>query len=358
MWIPLDVDWDLGYLRRIVDLDLITPARTWAVAEAQPDSSPQTDAVERMPALQRAVMFVSVVGPFCGLLAAIVLLWRRGAGYGIGWPEMIVMAIMYALCGFGVTIGFHRLLTHRALETPRALRLLLAILGSAAGQGMCIRWCATHRRHHQLSDRDGDPHSPHQHGQGAWARVRGMWHAQVGWCFEADRAELARSIPDLLADRTLMRIDQLYFLWVGLGILLPAAALGLYFHSWHGWISGMVWGGLLRIFLMQHVTWAVNSVCHVWGGRPFRSGDFSTNNFPVAILSLGEGWHNNHHAFPTSARHGLRWWQFDATYVVIRAMAWLGLAINVRLPSNDAMCAKLRDGSKVPPVPSPAETHS
>jgi stearoyl-CoA desaturase (Delta-9 desaturase) len=326
-------------------LDLITPARAWAVEDIVP-AAHHVDVAERMPTLQRWVMFFSVVGPFVGLLAAIVLLWHRAPGsIAIGWPEMIVMVVMYALAGFGVTVGFHRLLTHRAFETPRPVRLLLAVLGSSAAQGMCIRWCATHRRHHQVSDRDGDPHSPHLHGEGPLDMLRGMWHAHVGWCFDADRPDLSRSIPDLLADRALLVIDQLYFLWVAIGILAPAAALGLYFHSWHGFVSGLVWGGLLRVFLMQHVTWSVNSVCHVWGRRPFRSGDHSTNNLPVALLSLGEGWHNNHHAFPTSARHGLHWWQFDATYVVIKAMSWIGLARNIRVPTETAIQGKLRSST-------------
>jgi stearoyl-CoA desaturase (Delta-9 desaturase) len=316
-------------------LDLITPARTWAAPHL-----PTETAVLPMPTFQRWVMFFSVVGPFVGLLAAIVLLWHRGSGGGIGWPEVFVMLAMYALAGFGVTIGFHRLLTHRAFETPRPVKLLLAILGSSAGQGMCIKWCATHRRHHQQSDREGDPHSPHLHGDGIVEKLRGFWHAHVGWCFGGDVPDLARSVPDLLADRLLLIIDQLYFLWVGLGLLIPAIVLGWYFHSWHGFISGLVWGGLLRVFLMQHVTWSINSACHVWGGRPFASHDHSANNFPIAIVSLGEGWHNNHHAFPTSARHGLKWWQFDATYVVIVAMKWVGLAWNIRLPSESAMAAK------------------
>jgi stearoyl-CoA desaturase (delta-9 desaturase) len=207
---------------------------------------------------------------------------------------------------------------------------------------MCIRWCGAHRRHHQLSDRQGDPHSPHLHGHGILDSLRGFYHAHVGWCFDADREELARSIPDLLADRVLLVIDQLYFVWVGLGILLPAVVLGLMTRSWSGFVSGMIWGGFVRICLMQHVTWSINSVCHIWGTRPFNSGDHSTNNYPIAILSLGEGWHNNHHAFPTSARHGLRWWQFDASYVVIRAMQILGLAWDVRLPSEVAMQSKLK----------------
>lgn len=296
-----------------------------------------------MPALQRIVMFLSVAGPFAAFVAAVAFLWHRGSPhFGIGWPEIAVMVVMYSLAGFGVTIGFHRLLTHRSFETSRPVRLLLGVLGSAAAQGMLIRWCATHRRHHQQSDRDGDPHSPHLHGDGAWEMIRGMWHAHVGWCFDADARGLARSVPDLLADRALLLIDKLYFLWVALGIVLPALALGLYARSWHGFFAGMIWGGFVRIFFMQHVTWSVNSVCHVWGTRPFRSSDHSTNNYPIALLSLGEGWHNNHHAFPTSARHGLRWWEFDASYLLIAAMRCCGLAWDVRVPKSSALSARSR----------------
>jgi stearoyl-CoA desaturase (delta-9 desaturase) len=249
---------------------------------------------------------------------------------------------MYALMGFGVTIGFHRLLTHRAFETHRLVRCALAIFGSAAGQGMLIRWCATHRRHHQVSDRDGDPHSPHLHGDGWLARCRGFFHAHVLWCFDADRPDLARSVTDLRGDPALLIIDQLYFFWIALGLVVPGVILGVYYRSWHGFISGMVWGGVVRICLMQHVTWSINSVCHVWGQRPFKTADYSTNNFPIAIVSLGEGWHNNHHAFPASARHGLRWWQFDASYVVIKCMGSLGLAWDIRVPPVSAMDAKLK----------------
>jgi stearoyl-CoA desaturase (Delta-9 desaturase) len=325
-------------------LDLLTPARSWATTEKT--DSPAEHAHDRMPRLQQIVMFFSVVGPFIGLIAAIALLWTHGR---IGWPEVLAMVVMYSLTGFGVTIGFHRLLTHRSFETPKPIRIFLAICGSAAAQGMAIRWCATHRRHHQVSDQDGDPHSPHLHGDGPLDMLRGMWHAHVGWCFAADREDLGRSVSDLLNDPSMLLVDQLYFLWVGLGLLIPAVALGLYAHSWHGFVSGLIWGGLLRVFLMQHVTWSINSVCHVWGTRPFHSADHSANNFPIAIVSLGEGWHNNHHAFPTSARHGLRWWQIDTTYMVIKAMSWVGLAHNVRTPSNTAMQAKLKQLS--PPKP-------
>ncbi len=324
-------------------MDLLTPARTWAQTEISTIARDPSPPVERMPRLQQAVMFISVVGPIAGLIAAIVLLWRPHAGgIGVGWPEVLVMLAMYALMGFGVTIGFHRLFTHRAFETPRWVRLALAICGSAAGQGMLIRWCATHRRHHQVSDRDGDPHSPHLHGDGLLARLRGMFHAHVGWCFSADAPDLSRSVADLLCDPAILVIDQLYFFWIALGLAVPGAILGAYYHSWHGVISGVIWGGLVRICLMQHVTWSINSVCHVWGTRPFKTADYSTNNFPIAVVSLGEGWHNNHHAFPSSARHGLLWWQFDASYIVIRLMGLLGLAWDIRIPDPSAVDAKIR----------------
>jgi stearoyl-CoA desaturase (Delta-9 desaturase) len=292
-----------------------------------------------MPLAQQVTMFVSTVGPIVGLVAAIVLLWHRGPA-GIGWPEVVAMLGMYALAGFGVTIGYHRLLTHRAFDAPRVVRLALAIFGSIAAQGAVIRWCATHRRHHQTSDRDGDPHSPHIHGGSPLDLLRGMWHAHMGWLFHRDVEDSARSVADLLQDRVMLWIDRLYFAWVFLGLLIPAAVVGLWTGTWQGWLSGMIWGGLVRICLMQHVTWSINSVCHVWGRRPFKSGDQSTNNWICAVLALGEGWHNNHHAFPTSARHGLRWWQFDSSYLIIRAMGALGLASNIRTPTDGAMESK------------------
>jgi stearoyl-CoA desaturase (delta-9 desaturase) len=343
-------------------LDLITPASTWALAESSPSTSaanrearvvsPAVDPCDvdlavddhghshangGMPRKQQITMFFSVVGPIAGLAAAVAMLWYGGR---IGWPEFWAMLVMYSLTGFGVTIGFHRLMTHRSFDTFRPIRYFLAIWGSVAGQGMAIRWCATHRRHHQRADREGDPHSPHLHGDGPGGLLRGMYHAHVAWCFDKDADNLGRSVPDLLADRWLLLIDKLYFFWVGLGLLVPAVALGLYYGTWGGFFSGLVWGGLLRICLLQHVTWCINSVCHVWGGRTFKSGDHSTNNLPFAILALGEGWHNNHHAFPTSARHGLQWWQFDSSYLIIRTMKALGLAWDVRLPSQAALDAK------------------
>ncbi len=324
-------------------MDMLTPARTWGTAERTSAES-DSELIQTMPLPQRIAMLATVILPFLGLLGAIVLLWHRQAGIlGVGWPEMVVMVVMYSIGGFGVTVGYHRLLTHKSFDCPRWVRLTLAVFGSMAAQGMTIRWVATHRRHHQLADHEGDPHSPHLHGYtGLRGLITGLWHAHIGWAFEADRPDLVRSIPDLMADRGMLFIDQFYLLWVALGIFIPAIALGLWEGNWEGFFAGMIWGGLLRIFLMLHVTWSINSVCHVFGTRPFKNPDRSTNNLPIALVSLGEGWHNNHHAFPTSARHGLKWWQFDSSYCVIKAMSWIGLASNVRVPSEAAMDARLR----------------
>jgi stearoyl-CoA desaturase (Delta-9 desaturase) len=317
-------------------MDLLTPAQEWA-------KSPIHHHDHAMPWPQKLTMLASVGLPFLGLVTAVVLLWnRQHAILTVGWVEIGLMLGMYAITGFGVTIGFHRLLTHRSFDCPKPLRYLLAVCGSIAGQGMCIRWCATHRRHHQLADHEGDPHSPHLHGDGIGGFLRGMWHAHLGWCFDADKPDLQRSIPDLLADRPLVLIDRLYLFWVIGGILLPGAIMGLWTMSWQGALAGVIWGGLVRIFLLHHITWSINSICHVFGTRPYESGDHSTNNYPIAVLSLGEGWHNNHHAFPTSARHGLRWWQFDASWCLITLMRWTGLAWDVRVPSEAALAAKRR----------------
>lgn len=313
-------------------MDLLTPARTWANQQHAEDS----DVHAPMPWPQRVAMGLSVILPLVVLIAAIVLLWHRVPAM-IGWPQMIAMIVMYCIAGFGTTVGYHRLLTHRSFEAPRFVRALLAIFASTGAQGPVMRWCATHRRHHQTSDHDGDPHSPHLHGSSILAVTRGMWHAHVSWMFERDKPDMAHSVADLLADPVLLRVDHLYWLWVALGILLPGAFVGLWTGTWQGVFSGILWGGFVRICLMQHVTWSINSVCHVWGSRPFQTSDHSANNWICAVLALGEGWHNNHHAFPTSARQGLRWWQFDSSWLIIRAMKAMGLAWNLRTPTESAM---------------------
>jgi stearoyl-CoA desaturase (delta-9 desaturase) len=269
-----------------------------------------------------------VILPFLGLVAAIVFLW----GWGLTWVELVLLGGMYFLCAVGTTVGYHRLFTHRSFETNPVVQIVLAVLGSMAVQGPLLWWVALHRRHHQHSDRPGDPHSPHVHGEGVLSRARGLWHAHMGWMFGPARVEVAHYVKDLRQSAVLRAVSTLFPVWVLLGLAIPTAAGWLLIGGWAGALLGLVWGGLVRIFFVHHVTWSVNSVCHLWGSRPFRSGDHSRNNFLVGLLGLGEGWHNNHHAFPSSARHGLRWWQIDVSYYLIRGLTLVGLARRVKLP--------------------------
>jgi stearoyl-CoA desaturase (delta-9 desaturase) len=278
---------------------------------------------------------LGVVGvPFLGLVAGIVLLW----GWGFGWVDLGLLLGMYVVTGLGITIGFHRLFSHRAFETNRLVQFVLVAMGSMAVQAPLPRWVAFHRLHHRHSDQPEDPHSPYFHGPGLVGWLRGVWHAHLGWCFQPDPPNLSRFVRDLHANRTVRVANALYLVWVALGLLIPAALGGVLTGSWMGAVLGLIWGGLARIFLVHHITWSVNSLCHLWGGRPYPSnGDGSRNNFLCGILAFGEGWHNNHHAFPSSARHGLRWWQLDVSYWIIRALALVGLARNVKVPSAKAL---------------------
>lgn len=285
----------------------------------------------------RLTYLAGVVLPFVGFVLAIVLLW----GYGFTWLHLGLLLGTLIPTALGVTIGYHRLFTHRSFEAPRPVRAVLAILGAMALEGPVIKWAAQHRSHHQHSDAPGDPHSPHLHeGDGLLAMLRGLWHAHVGWIFSPDPPGLYRYAQDLLADRLLRVITTLYPLWIVLSLLIPAAIAGLITQSWTGAFLGFLWGGAARVFLVHHITWSINSVCHFWGSQPFRSHDHSRNNLLFGFLAMGEGWHNNHHAFPTSARHGLAWWQFDLSYYIIRAMAWVGLATKVKVPTPDTIAAK------------------
>ena len=270
----------------------------------------------------------AVVVPFLGLAAAGALLW----GWGLSWVHLALLLVMYVATALGVTVGFHRLFTHRSFETSWAIQFIFAALGSMAAEGPLLKWVAIHRRHHQHSDTHDDPHSPHHEGQGIFGLVRGFWFAHLGWIFKPDPPNLARYVQDLRQSALLRQVSALFPVWVAVGLLIPAVLGGVLTGTWSGAILGLVWGGLARIFLVHHVTWSVNSVCHLWGGRPYQTGDHSRNNFLFGILALGEGWHNNHHAFPTSARHGLRWWQVDVSYWVICGLTLPGLAWKVRLP--------------------------
>jgi stearoyl-CoA desaturase (delta-9 desaturase) len=291
----------------------------------------------RVPLVVQACNVGTIILPFLGLVAAIVLLWGRG----FHWLHLALLAGMYTGTGLGVTIGFHRLLTHRSFETTRWVKFVLGVLGSMAVQGPVLRWVATHRRHHQHSDQPADPHSPHLHGHGIRGLLRGLWHAHMGWLFRPDAPDLHRYVGDHARDPLMRRVSAWFPIWVLAGLLIPTAVGGLAAGSWSGALLGLIWGGLARVFLLHHVTWSINSVCHLWGTRPFDCDDHSRNNFLFGLLAWGEGWHNNHHAFPTSARHGLRWWQIDVSYAVIRTLAWLDLAWNIRMPAAEAMAARL-----------------
>jgi stearoyl-CoA desaturase (delta-9 desaturase) len=295
--------------------------------------------------LERWVALSVVVLPFAGVATALALVWRRG----ISPAELSILLGMHLLGMIGISIGLHRHFSHGAFQTSRPMRLLLLVLGSMAAQGPVFYWAANHRRHHSYSDQAGDPHSPHlDHGEGFFGWLRGLWHAHLGWVFDHQIAEAARFIPDLLRDSALARADRLYFAWVLLGLAIPAWLGGILMGSWNGAFLGFLWGGLVRIFLGQQTVAFINSVCHVFGSRPFPGANQSRNNVLVALFSLGEGWHNNHHAFPYAAVFGLEWWQVDPLGWLIRGLARLGLAWDVKAPTP-SLIREARAGS--PRVP-------
>jgi stearoyl-CoA desaturase (delta-9 desaturase) len=273
---------------------------------------------------ERTANLLGVVVPFIGVLVAVVLLWNRA----VDAVDLGILVVMYLLTAFGVTIGYHRLLTHRAFATYPALERTFAVLGSLSVQGSVMDWVADHRKHHAHTDRDGDPHSPHVgHGSG----LPGLWHAHVGWLLETQgQADWKRYATDLYEDPAMRRIGRSFPIIAYLSLLIPAAAgFVLDGFTLDGALRGLVWGGLVRIFFVHHVTWSVNSICHFFGRRRFEVDDHSTNVSWLALLSLGESWHHNHHAFPRSAFHGLRWWEIDLSGLIILLMARLGLAWNV-----------------------------
>jgi stearoyl-CoA desaturase (delta-9 desaturase) len=303
------------------------------LATQVPESTSREGVPARLSMGTPAANLTAVIVPVLGLVAAVVFLWGRG----FSWVDLGLLLGMYAATAVGITVGFHRLFTHRSFETNRAVQFVLAALGSMAVQGPLLKWVAFHRRHHQHSDTHDDPHSPHHHGAGPLGLLRGLWHAHLGWVLHPDPPNLSRYVKDLRQSRLLRYVSALFPLWVLAGLAIPTVLGGVLTLSWSGALLGLVWGGLVRIFLVHHVTWSVNSVCHLWGGRAYRAADESRNNFLFGVLALGEGWHNNHHAFPTSARHGLRWWQLDVSYWIIGALAWARLAWDVKLPAGHAL---------------------
>ncbi len=303
----------------------------------QTDSVPVGTVRPRTANFSQVVTFIAIAGPPLGALSAMGILW----GVAFHPVDLVLLVAMYIVCGLGITVGFHRLFTHKSFATGRILTGLLAILGSMTLQGPVTQWVTDHRKHHRLSDRPGDPHSPHLHGEGFLASLRGLWHSHVGWLMSTKGMERGETYgKDLYEDPMIRWIDRLYFVWVALSLAIPFAVGALVGGSWGRGVEAMVWGGVLRIFLFQHATWAVNSICHSFGRRPFSTPDESRNNWLLAPFTFGEAWHNNHHAFPTSARHGLLPGQFDISWLTIRGLERLGLVWDVRVPSAQVQRAR------------------
>jgi stearoyl-CoA desaturase (Delta-9 desaturase) len=279
-----------------------------------------------MTTLEKRVNLAAVVIPFAATIAAIVLLWNSF----VSWTDLAILLVMYLVTGYGVTVGFHRLLTHRSFQVSKPVEYAFAVLGSMAVQGPVIGWVGDHRKHHAHADEEGDPHSPHVgHGDGPGAVLRGLWHAHVGWLLEHQGQAGKQYARDLYEDRGMRIINRRFPLLVLASLLIPALAGWLLTGTLLGAATGLLWGGLVRIFLVHHVTWSVNSVCHFLGQRRFETEDQSTNVFWLALPSFGESWHHNHHAFPRSAVHGLRRWELDPSAALIWVLEKLGIARNV-----------------------------
>jgi stearoyl-CoA desaturase (delta-9 desaturase) len=288
---------------------------------------------------EQLMLYLFVIVPFLAFLAAVPVAW----GWGMGWTDVILFVAFYYLSGLGITIGYHRLFTHSSFKANRPLRIAVAIAGSMAIEGPVIRWVADHRRHHAYSDRDGDPHSPWRYGESTGALMKGLVWAHLGWMFDEMHTNREKYAPDLMRDRDIRFVDALFPVWLLLSMLLPPAIAGLIHMSWSAALSAFFWASLVRIFLLHHVTWSINSICHTIGERPFASRDKSANFWPLAILSFGESWHNMHHADPTAARHGVLKGQLDTSARIIWFFEKFGWATDVRWPKPERL-AKLRVG--------------
>lgn len=283
-------------------------------------------------------LWAFVIIPFMALIGAVPVAW----GGFLSWTDIGIAAVFYIVSGLGITIGFHRYLTHGSFKAKRGLRIALAVAGSMAIQGEPTQWVADHRRHHTYSDLEGDPHSPWRFGTSFWALTKGLWFAHMGWLFHRELSNRDRFAPDLVADKDLARVGKLFPLIVSLSVLAPAAAGGLITWSWQGALTAFFWAGLVRVSLLHHVTWSINSICHVYGERPFelRKGDKASNFWPLAVISFGESWHNLHHAEPTSARHGVLRGQVDISARTIWMFEKFGWAYDVRWPKAERIAAK------------------
>lgn len=300
-------------------------------------SRPITIKDKRLQSLQKTVALITISIPVLGTICAIALaIW-----IGFNPLSLALLFIFYTLTYLGgITVGLHRYFAHRTFSTYPAIQVILAVLGAMAAQGPIVPWVSNHRRHHQFSDQSGDPHSPHAHGRLSEDFLKAVFYAHIGWMFSGEITNASLFAKDLLRDPLVRFVNKYYWLWVILGLVLPAMLEGVLTVSWQGALQGFLWGGLVRIFLVHQATWCINSVTHLWGNRPFRTVEKSVNNFWLAIPTVGESWHNNHHAFPNSSYFGLFWWQADPGGWLIRCLAGIGWVWDVKCPTQEMILGK------------------
>ena len=286
---------------------------------------------------EQVALALFILVPFLALVAAIPIAW----GGWLGWTDVVIAVVMYAIGLHGITVGFHRLFTHKSFKPNRAVKIALAVAGSMAVQGPLVRWVADHRKHHKFSDRDGDPHSPWKYGTSVPALAKGLWHAHLGWLFDEEQTPQRKYAPDLMKDRDLVWISRNFWLFTLISLALPPVLGGLLTWSWQGALTAFFWGSLVRVALLHHVTWSINSICHTIGERPFVSRDKSANVWWLAIPSGGESWHNLHHADPTCARHGVLRGQVDSSARLIWLLEKAGWVDDVRWPVKERVESKL-----------------
>ena len=279
--------------------------------------------------VQKRIAALTIVVPAAMTLLAFVLAFWIPPSI----TDLVVMAVLYVLTTLGVTAGFHRLFAHRSYKATAPLKAFLGIFGCMAAQGTLVYWVATHRRHHQYSEGDGDPHSPYTFEGEDLGKLRGLWHSHLGWMLDSKMTNTVKFAKDLIRDPLIARVNSLYMLWIVLGLVIPAVIGGLAQMSWAGALTGLLWGGFVRMFFAHHAMWTSGSTAHIFGTRPFKTRDKSTNNGLLAVPNLGEAWHNNHHAFPSSAMFGLNWWQLDIGGLFIKGCAAVGLASDIRRPT-------------------------
>jgi stearoyl-CoA desaturase (delta-9 desaturase) len=306
---------------------------------AQPDLEP-----DKSSTVHQVLVGVFVILPLLAVAAAVPFAW----GWGLGWHDIVLALIFYVVSGLGISAGFHRYFTHSSFKANRPLRLALAVAGSLAFEGPILSWVADHRRHHKYSDREGDPHSPWRFGNDWKALAKGLGFAHMGWLFESDRTSQPKFCPDLLADPGIRRISRWFPLYALASLLAPALAGGLWSMSWRGAITAFFWAGLVRVALLQHVTWSINSICHTFGKEEFTTRDKARNVSWLAIASFGESWHNLHHADPTCARHGVVKGQIDISARLIWIFEKLGWVHDVRWPDQQRLTAKRTEQSGRP----------